>query len=83
VKELTSNYTVSCLPPTTRTANTTIAPRNRTKNITPKWKLSRTDYYGSGLGLNKYHRKINNAVSLRKSIHIIEYLLFSFLFLLV
>jgi hypothetical protein len=81
VKELTSNYTVSCLPPTTPAVNTTAAPRNRTKNITPKWKLSRTDYYGSGLGLNKYHRKINNSTSLRKSL--IDYILFIFLFLLV
>jgi len=84
VKELTTNYTVSCLPPTTPKVNTTIPPRNRTKNITPKWKLSRTDYLGPGLGLNKYHhRKMNNSADLIKSVYLIECLLFSFLFLLV
>jgi hypothetical protein len=51
--------------------------------ITPKWKLSRTDYFGSGLGLNKYHRKMNSSANLIRSIYTIEYLLFSFLFLLV
>jgi hypothetical protein len=83
VKQLTSNYTVSCLPPTTPKLNTTISPRNRTKNITPKWKLPRTDYLGSGLGLNRYHRRMNNSACLIRSIYIIQCLLFSFLFLLV
>ncbi|CAF4468911.1 unnamed protein product [Rotaria socialis] len=59
VKQLTSNYTVSCLPPTTQPLNTTVAPRNRTKNITPKWKLSRPDYLSPGIGLHpKGHRRL-------------------------
>ncbi|CAF0798949.1 unnamed protein product [Rotaria sordida] len=80
VKQLTSNYTVSCLPPPTQPLNITIAPRNRTKNITPKWKLTRTDYLSSGLGLHKYHRRINNSAYVIQSIYTIEYVLFSFLF---
>ncbi|CAF3379172.1 unnamed protein product [Rotaria sp. Silwood1] len=80
VKQLTSNYTVSCLPPPTQPSNTTIASRNRTKNITPKWKLTRTDYLSSGLGLHKLHRRINNSAYIIRSMYTIEYVLFSFLF---
>jgi len=83
VKELTSNYTVSCLPLTTPPLNSTIPSRNRTKNITPKWKFSRTDYLGTGLGPNKYRGRLNNAAYLIRSIYTIECLLFSLLFLLV
>lgn len=57
VKRLTSNHTVSCEPPTTPPMNTTTAPKNRTKIITPKWKLPRPDYLGVGLPMNKHHRK--------------------------
>lgn len=60
VKRLTSNYTVSCEPLTTPPLNTTTAPKNRTKIITPKWKLTRPDYFGSGLPINKHHRKPHN-----------------------
>lgn len=83
VKELTNNYTVSCLPPTTPTVNTTTAPRNRTKNITPKWKLPRTDYYGSGIGLSKNHRRTNNSASSRRAMYIIQCLLLNIFFLLI
>ena len=81
MKSLTSNYTVSCLPPTTPPLNTTIAPKNRTKIITPKWKSSRTDYLGSGLGLNKHPRKTYNTAHLLTSMYTILGLHFIFLFL--
>ena len=64
VKRLTSNYTVSCVPLTTPPLNTTTAPKNRTKVITPKWKLTRPEYIGSGLAVNKHHRKVHNHASL-------------------
>lgn len=63
VKRLTSNYTVSCVPLTTPPLNTTTAPKNRTKIITPKWKLPRPEYIGSGLPLNKHPRKAHNHAS--------------------
>jgi hypothetical protein len=63
VKRLTLNHTVSCEPLTTPPLNTTSAPKNRTKIITPKWKLSRPDYLGSGVPLNKHHRKVHSHAS--------------------
>jgi hypothetical protein len=83
VKELTSNYTVSCLPLTTPPLNTTTTARNRTKMITPKWRSSRIDSLGSGSGLYKQHRKIYHSASILTSIYTIKCLLFSFLFLYV
>ncbi|CAF4886808.1 unnamed protein product, partial [Rotaria socialis] len=63
VKRLTSNYTVSCVPLTTPPLNTTVAPKNRTKIITPKWKVPRPDYLPTGSGFTKHHppRKPYNA----------------------
>ncbi|CAF3301864.1 unnamed protein product [Rotaria socialis] len=71
VKRLTSNYTVSCVPLTTPPLNTTVAPKNRTKIITPKWKVPRPDYLPTGSGFTKHHppRKPYNAGSLLTSMY--------------
>lgn len=79
VKRLTSNYTVSCLPPTTLPSlSTTVAPKNRTKIITPKWKQPRPDYLLPGLGFNRI-RKPHNHGYLLTSMYITVCLYFSFL----
>ena len=71
IKRLTSNHTVSCLPPTLPPVNTTIAPKNRTKVITPKWKLPRPEYFAPGLGFNRPHRKPHNSAHLSRSMYTI------------
>ena len=81
VKRLTSNYTVSCLPPTLPPVNTTVAPKNRTKVITPKWKSPRPDYFSPGLGLNRPHRKPHNSADTLRAMCIIVNLYLIVLFL--
>ena len=83
VKELTSNYTVSCAPLTTPPLNTTTAARNRTKNITPKWKIPRTDYFGPNIGPYRYKSRVNNSAHILNSIYIVPCVLFQIFFLIV
>ncbi|CAF1155653.1 unnamed protein product [Adineta steineri] len=63
VKRLTSNYTVSCLPPTTPPVNTTVSPKNRTKVITPKWRSSRPDHIIPGFGHIRYTTRKSSNIS--------------------
>ncbi|CAF4168990.1 unnamed protein product [Adineta steineri] len=63
VKRLTSNYTVSCLPPTTPPLNTTVSPKNRTKVITPKWRSSRPDHIIPGFGHIRYTTRKSSNIS--------------------
>lgn len=81
IKRLTSNYTVSCTPATTPPLITTVAPKNRTKIITPRWKTSRIDHFIPGGGLIRDHRRLHNASCSVTSVHLIVYIYSIFLFL--
>ncbi|CAF1348435.1 unnamed protein product [Adineta ricciae] len=80
IKRLTSNYTVSCTPATTPPLTTTLAPKNRTKIITPRWKTSRIDHFIPGGGLIRDHRRLHNASYSATSVHLTVYVYSIFLF---